>query len=605
MSASDRIRAELIRAARKLGASDGVEPVVERPRDPAHGDWATGFAMTLARPLGRKPREIAQALKDELDRDAAGVLSVEIAGPGFINFRLDPAALASELSDIIIAGPRYGRTDVGKTEPVNVEFVSANPTGPLHVGHGRQAALGDAIATLLEWTGWTVTREFYYNDAGAQIENLTLSVWARAAELLGHEAPIPSGGYHGAYIREIAQAFVAARRDRSGFADTIAAGARVLAASDLAGRLGVDAEGSGGATDDDDADAGASSDAAQRLDPELFDEMRRFAVAELRAEQDRDLRAFGVRFDVYFLESSLYTDGRVERTVEMLRAGGHTYEKDGALWLRTTDFGDDKDRVMRKRAERGGGYTYFLPDVAYHVTKLERGFRRAINVQGADHHSTVSRVRIGLRALEIGVPEGYPDYVLHSMVKVMRGGEEVKMSKRAGNSVSVRDLVDEVGCDAVRWFFVMRKGESQLAFDVDLARSQSDENPVYYVQMAHARMSGIFRVGEIDPATITGAGVRLGLLTLPEEQALMKSLLDFPALVEGAAASLEPHRVAAYLLETAGQAHLWYHKAHVLLDGDDSDTVALRDARLVLARAAQIVLRNGLALLGITAPERM
>ena len=602
MSAIDRIRAELIRAARKLGASDGVDPVVERPRDPAHGDWMTSFALTLARPLGRKPREIAQALTDDLDLDAAGVRSVEIAGPGFINFRMDPGAIARELTGVIAAGERYGRSETGGGQPVNVEFVSANPTGPLHVGHGRQAALGDAIATLLEWTGWTVTREFYYNDAGAQIENLTLSVWARAAELLGCEASIPPGGYHGVYIREIAAAFVDARRDRRGLAETIIAGARALAGIPPSSD---EASANPPTADDEDADAPAASSVVQRLDPELFDEMRRFAVAELRGEQDRDLRAFGVRFDVYFLESSLYTDGRVERTVEMLRAGGHTYEKDGALWLRTTDFGDDKDRVMRKRAERGGGYTYFLPDVAYHVTKFERGFRRAINVQGSDHHSTVSRVRIGLRALEMGVPEGYPDYVLHSMVKVMRGGEEVKMSKRAGNSVSVRDLVDEVGRDAVRWFFVMRKGESQLAFDVDLARSQSDENPVYYVQMGHARMSGIFRVGGIDPETITGAGVRFDLLILPEEQELAKALLDFPELVGGAAASLEPHRVAAYLLETAKKAHLWYHKAHVLLEGDDPDTVALRDARLVLARAAQVVLRNGLSLLGIAAPERM
>ena len=604
MSATDSIRAELIRAARTLGAPDGLEPAVDRPRDPAHGDWYTNFAMTLARPLARKPREIAQALVNALDLRAAGVAAVEIAGPGFINFRMDPGALARELADVIAGGAGFGRNETGGGRPVNVEFVSANPTGPLHVGHGRQAALGDAIATLLEWTGWRVTREFYYNDAGAQIENLTLSVWARAAEILGYPVPIPPGGYHGIYIRELAQTFVDARRDRRGFAESVAAGARALASASSQ-RAADRVDGDGAAAEDEDADAAAPSSVAGQLDPELFDEMRRFAVAELRGEQDRDLRAFGVRFDVYFLESSLYTDGRVDRTVTMLQAAGHTYEKDGALWLRTTDFGDDKDRVMRKRAERGGGYTYFLPDVAYHVTKLERGFRRAINVQGSDHHSTVSRVRIGLKALEMGVPEGYPDYVLHSMVKVMRGGEEVKMSKRAGNSVSVRDLVDEVGRDAVRWFFVMRKGESQLAFDVDLARSQSDENPVYYVQMAHARMSGIFRVGGIDPATITGAGVRFETLTLPEEQELAKALLDFPAMVDGAAAALEPHRVAAYLLETAGKAHLWYHKAHVLLEGDDPETVALRDARLVLARAAQIVLRNGLTLLGITAPERM
>jgi arginyl-tRNA synthetase len=489
------------------------------------------------------------------------------------------------------------------------------------VGHGRQAALGDAIATLLEWTGWKVAREFYYNDAGAQIENLALSIWARAAELLGLDAAIPAGGYHGAYIREIAQKFIDAHAGEHGFAEKLAAGARALMETSPHAGGSPDVP-PAGVDDEDPPEAAAAvprdvpgaprepSDAPgsglpNGLDPSLFDEIRRFGIAELRAEQDLDLRAFGVKFDVYYLESSLYTDGRVDRTVEMLRAAGHTYEKDGALWLRTTDFGDDKDRVMRKRAGKGGGYTYFLPDVAYHVGKWERGFRRAINVQGSDHHSTVSRVRIGLQALEMGVPEGYPDYVLHSMVTVMRGGEEVKISKRAGSYVTVRDLIDEVGRDAVRWFFVMRKGESQLSFDIDLARSQSEENPVYYVQMAHARMSGIFRVGDVDPATVTGDGVDLGVLSLPEELELTKALLDFPALVQGAAEALEPHRVAAYLLETARKAHLWYHKAHVLLEGDDAETITLRNARLVLARASQVVLRNGLSLLGISAPERM
>jgi arginyl-tRNA synthetase len=534
---------------------------------------------------------------------------VEIAGPGFINFRMDPAATARGLADVIAEGERYGRSETGAGEPVNVEFVSANPTGPLHVGHGRQAALGDAIATLLEWTGWKVTREFYYNDAGAQIENLTLSVLARAAEILGHEAAIPPGGYHGAYIREIAQKLVDSKRGDPTFGELLARGARALAMVPaepaVAGRAGDGGPAGNGADVAGDDEGPAAPRVAGAIDPALFDEVRRFAVAELRAEQDLDLRAFGVSFASYFLESSLYRDGRVDRTLDMLHRAGHTYEKDGALWLRTTDFGDDKDRVMRKRVERGGGYTYFLPDVAYHVTKWERGFRRAINVQGSDHHSTVSRVRIGLQALEMGVPAGYPDYVLHSMVTVLRGGEEVKISKRAGSYVTVRELIDEVGRDAVRWFFVMRKGESQLSFDVDLARKQSEENPVYYVQMAHARMRGIFRVGGIDPATVTGANARFGLLALPEEQELIKALLDFPALVEGAAEALEPHRVAAYLLETARKAHLWYHKAHVLLEGDDPDTVALRETRLVLARAAQIVLRNGLTILGISAPERM
>ena len=543
----DELRAELARAARALGAPDDFEPVLERPRDSSFGDWATSAAMVLARPLRKKPREIAEALVQELDRKRAGISAAEIAGPGFINFRVAGDAVAKALADVVEHGESYGRATSADTRPVNVEFVSANPTGPLHVGHGRQAALGDAIASLLEWTGAKVTREFYYNDAGVQIENLGLSVQARVRQLAGRDAAIPEGGYHGEYIRDIAERYVAEHP------------------SDQFG--------------------------------EDLDVIRQFAVQELRKEQDKDLQAFGVRFDVYYLESSLYSDDKVEDTVARLAKSGRAFEQDGALWLRTTDYGDDKDRVMRKR---DGTYTYFVPDVAYHVTKWQRGFTRAINVQGADHHSTVTRVRAGLQALDMGIPEGYPDYVLHQMVTVMRAGEEVKISKRAGSYVTVRDLIDEVGRDAVRYFFLMRKGDSQLVFDVDLARSQSEENPVYYIQMAHARMSGIFRVGEIAPAGITAEGADLGLLSLPEEQELTRALLDFPALVRGAADALEPHRVANYLHDLAGKTHTWYHKAHVLNEPEE-----ITRARLVLARAAQIVLRNGLALLGITAPERM
>jgi arginyl-tRNA synthetase len=547
---SETLRAELVRAAVSLGAPDGVEPLLERPRDPAFGDWATNVAMVLAKPLGRKPRELAQAIIERLEFSRAGITSAEIAGPGFINFRVASDVFAEGLRALIAADDQYGRSNAGERCPVNVEFVSANPTGPLHVGHGRQAAIGDALCSLLAVTGWEVTREFYYNDAGAQINNLAISVQARVRELGGADVAFPENGYHGEYIRDLAQRYI----------------------------------------DEHSSDPNADD----------LDAVRRFAVRELRKEQDRDLQAFGVKFDVYFLESSLYTDGRVAETIERLVAAGHTYEKDGALWLKTTDFGDDKDRVMRRSAEKGGEPTYFLPDVAYHITKWERGFHRAINVQGADHHSTVTRVRVGLQALDMGIPEGYPEYVLHQMVTVMRGGEEVKISKRAGSYVTVRDLVDEVGRDAVRYFFLMRKGDSQLVFDVDVARSQSDENPVYYIQMAHARVSGIFRVGEIDPASVTGTDVDLSVLTLPEEQELMKALLDYPSLVAGAAEALEPHRVATYLHDTAGKIHLWYHKAHVL-----NEPEPIMRARLVLARAAKIVIRNGLELLGITAPERM
>ncbi|MFA6168126.1 MAG: arginine--tRNA ligase [Gemmatimonadaceae bacterium] len=565
MSPDELLRAELTRVAIAIGAPDGVTPVLERPRDLAHGDWATNLAMTLAKPLGRKPREIAEALVAKLDLAAAGVAATEIAGPGFINFRLDSGANARGLANILAQGAAFGRTDVGKGAPVNVEFVSANPTGPLHVGHGRQAALGDAISALLESAGYRVSREFYYNDAGVQIENLAKSLWVRVAQAAGVDVQIPEGGYNGEYIKELADRFLS--ESEAPPSPALLAGAQAIAAGN------------------------------RPADEALFDAMRRFAVAALRAEQDLDLKAFGVSFNIYFLESSLYTDGRVEETVDMLRKGGHTFEQDGALWLRTTDFGDDKDRVMRKR---DGTYTYFVPDVAYHVTKWQRGFTRAINVQGADHHGTTARVRAGLQALEVGVPLGYPEYVLHQMVTVMRGGEEVKISKRAGSYVTVRDLIDEVGRDAVRYFFLMRKGDSQLVFDVDLARSQSEENPVYYIQMAHARLSGIFRVGEIDPAAITADGVQWDALSEEAERELVKSLLDYPRLVAGAADALEPHRVAAYLLETARQVHLWYHKHHVL-----GEPAHILRARLVLAKASRQVLANGLALLGITAPERM
>ncbi len=547
MSSEDRIRAELVAAARELGAPDPIEPTLTRPSDPSFGDWSTNLAMTLARPLKKRPAEIAGLLRDRMKLSDAGVESVEIAGPGFMNFRLDPALIAEGVREVISSNESFGKSDAGHGEPVNVEFVSANPTGPLHVGHGRQAALGDAISTLLEWTGWKVSREFYYNDAGVQIENLARSVKARLDAIAGGEVSIPEGGYHGEYIREIAERYAAMHP----------------------------------------ADAKSAD----------MNSIREFAVAELRKEQDLDLQAFGVKFDTYYLESSLYTDGRVEQVVQKLNANDMTYESDGALWLKTSQFGDDKDRVMRKS---DGTYTYFLPDVAYHVTKWERGFHRAIDVQGADHHSTVTRVRAGLQALDIGVSKQYPEYVLHQMVTVMKSGEEVKISKRAGSYVTVRDLINEVGGDAVRFFFLMRKSDSQLVFDIDVALKQSEENPVYYVQMAHARMCGIFRVGGIDRESFSAEGIDLSVLREPEEQELIKALADFPDVVAGAAEALEPHRIATYLSETARLAHLWYHKHHVLGEPEE-----IMNARLALARASQIVIRNGLHILGISTPERM
>jgi arginyl-tRNA synthetase len=544
---SDAIRAELSRVAARLGA-DGLEFVVERPRDAGHGDLATNLPMVLARRQRGNPRKIAEQVLAELQLPPELVSRAEIAGPGFINFWLAEAQLAEAHRRILEQGADYGRAEWGAGLKVNIEFVSANPTGPLHVGHGRQAVLGDALASLLEWTGHAVSREFYYNDAGVQIANLALSVQARVRETAGEPLVIPEGGYHGEYIKDIAASYV--------------------------------------------------REHPEDLRAERLDDVRRHAVRELRREQDLDLKALGVSFDVYYLESSLYEDGKVEAVVGALQSRGLTFEDQGALWLRTTEYGDDKDRVMRKS---DGTYTYFVPDIAYHVTKWERGFRQAINVQGADHHSTVTRVRAGLQALGLGVPPEYPEYVLHQMVTVTRGGEEVKISKRAGTYVTVRDLIEEVGRDAVRYYFLMRRGESQLVFDVDLARKQTDENPVFYVQMAHARLSGIFRTADRAPDSITGE-LRLAALRAPQDSELLKKLAVFPEVAEGAAREREPHRIVTYLHELATIVHGWYHHTRVV---DAPEGPATEQARLLLARAAQIVLANALGLLGISAPDRM
>jgi arginyl-tRNA synthetase len=544
---SETLRAELSRVASRLGA-DGIDFVLERPRDSGHGDLATNLAMVLARRERTNPRKTAERVLEELHLPPELVAKTEIAGPGFINFWLAEDQLALVHRQVLSEGPRYGQSKFGSGTRVNVEFVSANPTGPLHVGHGRQAALGDALASLLEWTGHTVSREFYYNDAGVQIANLVLSVQARVREAAGEPLAIPEGGYHGEYIKDIAATYLRENpRDPR----------------------------------------------AERLD-----EVRRIAVRELRREQDLDLKALGVSFDIYYLESSLYADGKVDAVVGALESRGLTYQNEGALWLRTTAYGDDKDRVMRKS---DGTYTYFVPDVAYHVTKWERGFRHAINVQGADHHSTVTRVRAGLQALGIGVPADYPEYVLHQMVTVMKGGEELKISKRAGTYLTVRDLIDEVGRDAVRYYFLMRRGESQLVFDVDEAKKQSDENPVFYVQMAHARLSGIFRTADRSPESVSG-NLDLAALPAPQDVELLKKLAVFPEVAEGAAREREPHRIITYLHELASIVHGWYHHTRAV---GAPEGEATEHARLLLARAARIVLGNALGLLGISAPDRM
>ena len=544
----DVLKSILEEGVRKLAPGAAVDVHIERPRNPQHGDLSTNIALQLSKQLGRKPREIAQQLVDAtvpalLSSGITTPAGVSIAGPGFFNVRLNPAFKLQPVHQVLKQGRDYGRAKSTSPEKIQVEFVSANPTGPLHVGHGRQAALGDAIATLLEWQGHAVTREFYYNDAGAQIDKLALSVQARARRLKPGAPGWPEEGYNGEYVEEIARDFVLAKNSI-----------------------------------------------------ENLDAIRRFAVACLRKEQDADLQAFGVRFDVYYLESSLYAEGKVEQVVKALVASGKTYEKDGALWLRTTDYGDDKDRVVRKS---DGSYTYFVPDVAYHLGKWQRGFRKVINVQGTDHHSTITRVRAGLQALGIGIPPGYPEYVLHSLVKVMRGGEEVKISKRAGSYVTVRDLIDWVGRDAVRFFLVSRKADSEFVFDVDLALEKTDQNPVYYVQYAHARVCSVF-------SQSMSSGIRglkeaaLDPLKTEKEMALVQRLGEFPEVVTEAARELAPHSVAFYLRELAAEFHSYYNAERILVEDE-----ALRAARLALCAAVRQTLANGLSLLGVSAPEKM
>ena len=536
---------------------------LDRPRQAGHGDLASNLAMQLSKPLKQPPRQVAEALLKALLQIDAGRLVErgEIAGPGFINLWLTPAAKQRVVHQVLADGAHFGdRAGEAGDRRVLLEFVSANPTGPLHVGHGRQAALGDVLGSLLATQGWQVSREFYYNDAGAQIRNLALSVQARAKGLSPEDTNFPADGYRGDYIEEIGRAFVA--------------------------RATVSA-----------ADQPAETASGDVNDLEAI---RRFAVASLRREQDLDLQAFGVRFDRYYLESSLYSDGLVEKTVDRLVQAGHTYESEGALWLKSTEYGDDKDRVMRKS---DGGYTYFVPDVAYHTTKWGRGFRKAINIQGSDHHGTIARVRAGLQALDEGIPAGYPDYVLHKMVRVMRNGEEVKISKRAGAYVTLRDLIEWSGDgdvvrgrDAVRFFLISRKGDTEFTFDVDLALARSDENPVYYIQYAHARLCRILE----GAGALPGPDVAIDRLVAPSEYALMARLAAFPALLTQAADELSPHHLAYYLKDLASDFHAFYNAERVLVD-----EVALRDARLALLLAVRTVLRRGLALLGVSAPENM
>ena len=549
---------DALRSAGTLPA-DAASPdfVIERPRTREHGDFASNAAMLLAKPARSNPRALAQALVEAIPM-SADIARIEIAGPGFINFHMTAAAYQRAVVAALDQGDAYGCNASGGGKTVGVEYVSANPTGPLHVGHGRAAAIGDCLARLLQANGWNVRREYYYNDAGVQIENLALSVQARVSGLLPDDAGWPEAGYRGEYIADVARAYV----DR----ETV------------------------------ESDGGSVTGTGDAAD---LDSIRRFAVAYLRREQNEDLAAFDIAFDTYFLESSLYNDGKVAETVERLTASGHTYEDGGALWLKSTGFGDDKDRVMRKS---DGTFTYFVPDVAYHLSKWQRGYERAITGLGADHHGSLARVRAGLQALDVGTPPGYPEYVLHQMVAVMRGGEEVRLSKRAGSYLTLRDLIDEAGRDATRWFLVARKPDSQLTFDIDLARQQSNDNPVFYVQYAHARVASLQRQAVEKGYTFDEENGRLhvGLLSDDNSLLLMVELARLPEVVANAGQLLEPHLMAQYLLELAHAFHTWYHGTPVLVED-----AALRDARLLLSAAAAQALRNGLKLLGVSAPDKM
>lgn len=560
LSAKQHLLTALAAELEKLQTGAGARAAFESPKVAAHGDLACTAAMQLAKALKQNPRQLSETLRTALLATPAferWVDAIEIAGPGFINIRLKDAAKQAVVHEVLQAADCFGHQPA-KTDKVLVEFVSANPTGPLHVGHGRQAALGDAICNLLATQGQQVYREFYYNDAGVQIGTLANSTQLRAKGFKPGDAEWPSGenapAYNGDYIQDIASDFLAKKTVKS-----------------------------------DDREFTGSGDVND------LDGMRLFAVAYLRHEQDLDLKAFDVQFDNYYLESSLYTSGKVDAAVQKLREAGKTYEHDGALWLKSTDYGDDKDRVMRKG---DGTYTYFVPDVAYHITKWERGFTRVVNIQGTDHHGTIARVRAGLQAANVGIPEGYPDYVLHTMVRVMRGGEEVKISKRAGSYVTLRDLIEWTSKDAVRFFLLSRKPDTEYIFDIDLALAQNNDNPVYYVQYAHARICSVLAAWGGDTASL--AQVDLSPLQSPQAHALMLALAKYPEMLTSAATDFAPHDVTFYLRDLASLYHSYYDAERILVDDE-----AVKQARLALVAATAQVLRNGLKVLGVSAPQKM
>lgn len=527
--------------------------VIERPKSIDHGDLSSNIALVIAKALKKSPRTVAQEIVEKIP-STRSFSKIEIAGAGFLNFYFSSNTHNKIINDALENNKNYGRSNQGSRKKIQIEFVSANPTGPLHVGHGRGAAIGDCLARLFEFSGWDVTREFYYNDAGSQIDNLTKSIKARCMNVLPEDPSFPEDGYRGEYISDIAKSYLAKK--------TIQNGSETFS--------------SNGDTTDNDA-------------------IKNYGVHYLRKEQDQDLEAFKIRFDVFSLESSFYSQGKIKDVVTTLKNNGHTYEKDGALWLKTTAFGDDKDRVMQKS---DGAFTYFVPDIAYHLNKWERGFKRVINEQGADHHSTVNRVRAGLQGLDTGIPTGWPEYVLHQMITVMKNGQEVKISKRAGSYVTLRDLIDEVGCDATRYFLIARRADSQLVFDIDLAKSQNNENPVYYIQYAHARIQRVLMQwgGELHSLRSTAEYKYETLL----EKKLIKKIEEFPEVVEAATNDLAPHQIANYLKECAADLHGYYNDTKFLVENNNE-----KNGRLSLIFATQHIIKTGLNLLGISAPDSM
>lgn len=548
----NRIKEEIRAAVLKSGlaAEDQIPDVIlEIPKEKAFGDYSTNMAMQLARVAKKAPRMIAESLVANFDRTKASIEKIELAGPGFINFYMNNAYLTDLIATVLEAGEKYGETTVGGRQKIQVEFVSANPTGDLHLGHARGAAVGDSLCNILDKAGYDVSREYYINDAGNQINNLALSVEARYFQALGMEKEMPEDGYHGA--------------------DIIGIGKRLA---------------------DEFGDKYVSVP-----DEERFEFFREYGLKYEMEKLQKDLEDFRVRFDVWYSETSLYKNGKIDVALEALRASGYIYEQDGATWLRSTDLGDDKDRVLIKQ---DGSYTYLTPDIAYHKDKLERGFEKLINIWGADHHGYIPRMKAAIQAL--GYDREALEVEIIQLVHLYKNGEKMKMSKRTGKAVTMRDLVEEVGLDATRYFFAMRSSDTHMDFDLDLAVSQSNENPVYYAQYAHARICSILRAGEEQGVTLDG-GADYGLIGAEKEIDLLKKLGEFPAAVGEAAVKRVPHRITNYIFELASTFHSFYNAEKVL----DSEQPERTKARLALVKAVQITLKNALALIGVSAPEKM